>query len=314
MLYLSGIRKKSHRDNVPLQKKGMKKSADNQKRSDGMDIGIIGAGKVGCSMGKYMTQNRMPVTGYYSKTRQSAEDAAAFTRTECFEDLTDIILASDTLWIATPDDAIREVWDGIARYDIQDYIICHFSGSLSSDVFSGIEKKKAHPCSIHPIYAFSDKNTSYQKLHEAYFTIEGDDVAVEQMTALLEKMGNKVIRIQPQKKALYHSAASLVSNHVLGVLDVGFRLMEECGFTKEDAYQALTPLILNNVTQACQSGCMEALTGPIERNDLETVDRHLAVLTGTAREIYESVGSDLVSMAKKKHPDRDYSGMELRLS
>lgn len=277
-----------------------------------MDIGIIGAGKVGCSMGKYAVQHRISVSGYYSKTKQSAMEAAELTRTECFEDLTDIILASDTLWIATPDDSIREVWDCIAKYDIQDYIICHFSGSLSSDVFSGIEKKKAHPCSIHPIYAFSDKNTSYQKLNEAYFTIEGDDYAVEHMTVLLQKMGNHVTRIKPQRKALYHSAASLVSNHVLGVIHAGIQTMEDCGFTREEAYQALTPLILNNVQNACEKGCREALTGPIERNDVETVDRHLAALTGTAKDIYESIGSELVIMAKEKHPERDYSSMELR--
>ena len=277
-----------------------------------MDIGVIGAGKVGCSMGKYVVQHRISVSGYYSKTKQSAMEAAELTRTECFEDLTDIILASDTLWIATPDDRIREVWDCIAKYDIQDYIICHFSGSLSSDVFSGIEKKKAHPCSIHPIYAFSDKNTSYQKLNEAYFTIEGDDYAVEHMTALLQKMGNHVTRIKPQRKALYHSAASLVSNHVLGVIHAGIQTMEDCGFTREEAYQALTPLILNNVQNACEKGCREALTGPIERNDVETVDRHLAALTGTAKDIYESIGSELVIMAKEKHPERDYSSMELR--
>ncbi len=277
-----------------------------------MDIGIIGAGKVGCSMGKYARQHWLPVAGYYSKTKQSAMEAAEFTRTECFEDLTDIILASDTLWITTPDDTIREVWDCIAKYDIQDYIICHFSGSLSSDVFSGIEKKKAHPCSIHPIYAFSDKNTSYQKLNEAYFTIEGDDYAVEHMTALLKKMGNPVTRIRPDRKALYHSAASLVSNHVLGVIHAGIQIMEECGFSREEAYQALTPLILNNVETACEKGCRAALTGPIERNDVKTVDRHLEALTGTARDIYESVGSELVIMAKEKHPERDYSSMELR--
>lgn len=277
-----------------------------------MDIGIIGAGKVGCSMGKYMVKQHIPVAGYYSKTYKSAKEAAAFTQTECFEDLTDIILASDTLWITTPDDNIREVWDCIAKYDIHDYIICHFSGSLSSDVFSGIEKKGAHPCSIHPIYAFSNKNTSYQKLHEAYFTIEGDDFAVTQMTGLLEEAGNRVVRIQPKRKALYHSAASLVSNHVLGVIAAGIQLMEECGFEKEDAYAALTPLILNNVAAGCELGCEEALTGPIERNDIATVDRHLSVLTGTAKDIYETVGNELVTMAKEKHPNRDYTSMEMR--
>ena len=49
------------------------------------------------------------------------------------------------------------------------------------------------------LFRSSDKNTSYQKLNEAYFTIEGDDFAVEHMTALLEKMGNRVVRIKAIK-------------------------------------------------------------------------------------------------------------------
>lgn len=277
-----------------------------------MDIGIIGAGKVGCSFGKYMKLHRIPVAGYYSKTYESAKYAADFTQTECFADLTDIILASDTLMIATPDDQVSEVWDCIVRYDIQDYVICHFSGSLSSDVFSGVEKKRAHACSIHPIYAFSDKNTSYQQLNEVYFTIEGDDVAVARMTGILESMGNRVIRIKPQMKAQYHAAASMVSNHVLGVIHNGMELMQECGFSKEDAYQALAPLIMNNVAAACKHGCTESLTGPVERNDVKTVDRHLDVLHGISKDIYQSIGQELVIMAEEKHPERDYTGMELR--
>lgn len=277
-----------------------------------MDIGIIGAGKVGCSIGRYLKEHRQPLTGYYSKTMESAEFAAEYTQTTAFEDLTDIILASDTLMIATPDDQVREVWDHIARYDIQDYRICHFSGALSSDVFQGADKKHAHVCSVHPIYAFSDKNNSYQQLQNVYFTVEGDDEAVRYFTDLLEGMGNHVIRLTSDAKAKYHAAASLVSNHVLGVLHLGLELLTECGFSEEDAYQAFTPLILNNVTAGCEQGMVKSLTGPVERNDVKTVDRHIDVLSGNAHEIYQSVGRELVDMAKEKHPERDYTGMELR--
>ena len=277
-----------------------------------MDIGIIGAGKVGCSIGRYLKDHRQPLTGYYSKTMESAEFAAEFTRTTAFEDLTDIILASDTLMIATPDDQVREVWDHIARYDIQDYRICHFSGALSSDVFQGAEKKHAHVCSVHPIYAFSDKNNSYQQLQNVYFTVEGDDEAVQYFTELFTGMGNHVIRLDSKAKAMYHAAASLVSNHVLGLLHSGIGLLTECGFSEEEAYQAFTPLILNNVTAGCKYGMVQSLTGPIERNDIQTVDKHIEVLPDRAYEIYRSVGQELVAMAKEKHPERDYTGMELR--
>ena len=118
-----------------------------------MRIGIIGAGRVGVTMGKYLGDAGVEVTGFYSKTTQSAVQAAEFTDTTVYKTLQDIVEASDTLMITTPDGVISEVWDCIAGYELTGKILCHCSGSLSSNVFSGIEQTGAVGCSIHPMYA-----------------------------------------------------------------------------------------------------------------------------------------------------------------
>ena len=41
-----------------------------------MEIGIVGAGRVGCSIGKYLKEHGAAVAGYYSKSRESVEFAA----------------------------------------------------------------------------------------------------------------------------------------------------------------------------------------------------------------------------------------------
>ena len=46
-----------------------------------MKIGIIGAGKVGFSVGKYLVERGIPVTGYYSRNPVSAKEAPEFTAT-----------------------------------------------------------------------------------------------------------------------------------------------------------------------------------------------------------------------------------------
>ena len=55
---------------------------------------------------------------------------------------------------------------------------------------------------------------------------------------------------------------------------------------------------------------MEALTGPIERGDAQTVRKHLDAMEEEnlteIREIYEGLSRVLVEMAEKKHPERDY--------
>ena len=60
-------------------------------QTERMQIGFIGAGKVGVSLGKYFKEKGRNVGGYYSLTRASAAWAAAFTQTTCYESLEEII-------------------------------------------------------------------------------------------------------------------------------------------------------------------------------------------------------------------------------
>lgn len=274
-----------------------------------MKIGIIGAGRVGFSLGKYLSEapNDASVVGFYDTAIECAAEAAEFTGTRSFEQLQELVSLSDTLFITTPDSIIAKAWDCIKEMSLDNKIICHFSGSLSSVVFSGMEETGASGCSIHPMLAFSDKYSSYQQLNHAFFTIEGNQKAVEVMTALLQSMGNTVCPIAGDKKVLYHAAASILSNQVLAVLDTGYRLLTECGFTREDAVNASRSLVLGNVENAVRQDTIGALTGPIERGDLLTVKNHLSVLGGADWEMYRILGKKLVEIAECKNPDRDYS-------
>ena len=75
------------------------------------------------------------------------------------------------------------------------------------------------------------------------------------------------------KKAKYHAAASILSNQVIAVLDMGYTLLEDCGFTRAEAVRATGQLVMRNIENVLEAGCDGALTGPIERNDIETVKK-----------------------------------------
>ena len=60
-----------------------------------MQIGIIGAGKVGTTLAKYVKDHGACVTGFYSRTESSGRESAEFTGTEYFETLDSLIRASD---------------------------------------------------------------------------------------------------------------------------------------------------------------------------------------------------------------------------
>ena len=64
-----------------------------------MEIGFIGAGKVGFSLGKYFTEHGVTVKGYYSRDPESARAAAEFTGTSLFTSTEELLAACDTIFI-----------------------------------------------------------------------------------------------------------------------------------------------------------------------------------------------------------------------
>lgn len=274
-----------------------------------MDIGIVGAGKAGCSIGKYLKEHGMAVAGYFSRSKESVEWAATFTGTEAFPTLANLVKACGIIFIATPDNAIREVWENIAGNSIQGKIICHFSGSLSSVVFSDREKAGAFGCSVHPMYAFSNKYTSYRQLNQVMFTAEGDPEALDAVCGLFGRMGNSVCIINSEKKERYHAAASMVSNMMVGLYQMGIDMLTDCGFDEDGARTMARPLVRGNIDNLLETSPERALTGPVERNDTETVGKHLAALRGREREVYVNLAWTLVGIAKRKNPGRDYTAL-----
>lgn len=275
-----------------------------------MKIGFIGAGKVGFSLGKYLADNNQPVVGYYSEIEEDAAEAAEFTKSKSYTDLELLVKDSEVLFLTVPDGLIETVWEQIKVTDIRGKIICHTSGALSSEIFSDISELGGFGFSIHPLFAVSDKYHSYKELSGSYFTIEGAKEKIEDMKALFESFGNTVCVIQKEDKVKYHGAAAIASNLVVGLIGLSRRLLMECGFDEESAHKALSPIIEGNVEHILKDGCEAALTGPIERNDMETVKKHLAVLEGNARTVYQSVSEEILEIAKMKNKDRDYHKME----
>ncbi|SER75459.1 Rossmann-like and DUF2520 domain-containing protein [Lachnobacterium bovis] len=275
-----------------------------------MKVGFIGAGKVGCSLGMLLNLHYSNVIGYYSKSSQSSQEAAQFTKTKQFFNLRDLVKECDTLFLTVPDDEISKVWECLKELPIRGKMICHCSGSLSSKIFSNIENTGAYGYSIHPLLAVSDRYASYKELPNAIFTIEGNKENIDEIKSLFKKIGIKVETIDAEVKMKYHAAAVMSSNLVVALIESAQKELMDCGFTFESACKALTPLIRGNVEKIIKVGTKEALTGPIERNDVGTVEKHLAAIEGINKKIYDILSLKTLEIAKDKHSDVNYSEME----
>lgn len=271
-----------------------------------MRIGFVGAGKVGFSLGKYFAERNLCVSGYYSQNSKSSKEAAAFTDTKYYGTLSEIIKDSDTLFLTVNDGAISSVYSEIAQSDIRGKMICHCSGAMSSEVFDGISEKGAFGYSIHPIYAFNDKLKSYQGLSNVYFTIEGDPEHLEDMLDFFHKLGNKAEILSKEVKVRYHLASVFASNLVEALFDFSSDLLKSCGLSQNFSEKALLPLFLGNASAIGEYGVAQALTGPVERGDVETVQKHIDALKFDEREIYTILSKKLIEISAFKNPERSY--------
>lgn len=271
-------------------------------------IGFIGAGKVGITLGKYFTENDIPVFGYYSKTLASSKLAATITRSRSLT-LQEVVQNSDLLFLTVPDSALPEVWEQIRLFPLEGKEVCHCSGSLTASVFRDIEESGAAGFSLHPLCAIHDINTSYLTMQEVHFTLEGSKDGIH-IHNLSSKLANPIEHIEPENKILYHAAAVFCSNLVIGLTKMGTDLFLASGLSERFAQKAWRTLFEHNAHNIVQTGLLASLTGPIERGDETTVKSHLHSLRGPHREIYELLSKELLMLAKQKHPERDFTKIE----
>ncbi len=273
-------------------------------------IGFIGAGKVGTALGLYFSQHKLCIGGYYSVPTSSSKASAHLTHSRVFQSISECAQACDILFITTPDGAIAKVWNELRELPLNGKMVCHTSGVMSSQIFDGIEKKDATGYAVHPVVPITSDPNAYRSLYNAYFTIEGPNQHLDELWLFFSRLGNSVVCIEAEKKDKYHAANVLLSN-LLGVLiHTGWELLQECNIPMECAQKMTKPLLDATLENIYTHGFTNSLTGPVDRNDVGTIQEHLDCLSPEKQRLYAILSKDLVSIAQKKHPQQDFSLLE----
>ncbi|MCE5221656.1 MAG: DUF2520 domain-containing protein [Clostridium sp.] len=278
---------------------------------DTIKIGFIGPGKVGVSLGRYFTHKGIKLSGFYGRNIKSTRDAANITKSKLYDNIQNIVKESDILFITTPDDMISIIDRELSKFDLNNKSICHTSGSLKSNVLCNAKHSGALIYSIHPIFAFSNKNTNLKKLEDIYFSIEGDDLENSSLNNninegnfpiinLIKTLGNKFFIRSEETSSIYHLATVFVSNLTLSLLEIGTSYLKKLGLNEEDALNAIKPLVQGNIDSIIENGFMNSLTGPILRGDITTIDKHLSVLEKEDKDLYKILSLNLLKLVALK--------------
>lgn len=190
----------------------------------------------------------------------------------------------------------------------------HLSGALSTEVLAPLHARGYAVGSFHPLQAIAHPVTGAQRLPGSWIAVTGAPVAVAVARRLAASLGCPVLSVPEARRPLYHAAAVLVSNSLPPLLGAACRLLEQAGVGREDALAALLPLVRGTVENVAENGVEGAVTGPISRGDLETVDLHLRALDAEDRRLYAVLALELLRLGAEGLPEPARRALSERLN
>jgi predicted short-subunit dehydrogenase-like oxidoreductase (DUF2520 family) len=269
-------------------------------------VALIGAGSAGSALALALHREGYPISAVASRSAESAQQCA--TLVDCAHSGTDLPATArlgEVIIIATPDGEIENTCNLIAQGQgfANGQLVLHLSGALTSDALSAAQTAGADILSLHPVQTMVAPEQSAELLKQAWFCLEGEQAAIARGTALVDDISAKSLSIDKDKKALYHTALSLASNYLIALESVAVDMLAGTGIARQEALSLILPLIRGSVDTLVNCGLPDALTGPISRGDVQTIEKHLRALDdspSSQRQIYRILGLETLRIAQAK--------------
>ncbi len=280
-------------------------------------VAILGAGRVGTALGRLLAESGYAIAGVCRRDVSAASVACQWIGSGRPE--TDPVRAAadaDLVLICTPDRMVRAMCERLAGAGLgrAGVVWVHTSGALPAAAMAVAGSEGVLHLALHPLQAVPDAVRGTERLRGAWYGIEGSPEALAVGRALVADLQGRAVEVPAEGKALYHAAASVVSNYLVVLMAVGLCLWQRAGLPREQGLAALVQLMRSALAGMEERGVPGALTGPIERGDVETVRRHLRALAEAAPEtgvqgeaqgarlveLYAGLGLAAVELAREK--------------
>ena len=242
------------------------------------NLTIIGAGRVGRSLGRALSESGWRIFGVVTRSMPCARRAVRFIgEGQPFAGVSMRALTPRNILIATPDAAIPPLAEELARLGAAEWkgkAVLHTSGALASSVLEPLRSYGASVGSMHPLQTFS--GIGVPPLEGRVFAIEGDPAALRLARQMVRSLGGYVLQLPANGKAAYHAAASMAAGQVLAVLEAATNAMMSLGVKRRVAVRALLPLTRQVLDNFERLGARAAWTGPLAREDYGVIAAHVA--------------------------------------
>ncbi|MFC3198590.1 Rossmann-like and DUF2520 domain-containing protein [Parapedobacter deserti] len=250
-----------------------------------MDIVLLGSGNVATHMGRALVSSGHRVVQVYSPTITHATVLGDTINARAIDDLAAVESVADVYIIAVKDDAIAQVAAQLPTSSKS--IVVHTAGSVAMEVLAEHAERYGV---VYPVQTFSKaKPVDFSLIPVA--AEASDDATYQQLATLAGSLSNRVFPCDSRQRLALHVAAVFACNFTNHLYAIGADILREHGLD----FELIRPLILETAEKVMQYRPKDVQTGPAVRNDMGTMQKHLALLKDQPElaELYELISDQV---------------------
>jgi len=247
---------------------------------------VLGTGNVGTHLiNAFLENSAIELVQVFSRKESSLkflENRVATTTS------LNSLKSADVYIMAISDDAIPEF---SAQLNLKNKLVVHTSGGTSINAL----KTNGNKGVFYPVQTFSKElKIDFKSIPICVETQKNEDLLLLEKLASI--ISNHVYIIDSEQRKYLHLAAVFTNNFVNHLYKIGFDICRENNVPKE----ALYPLILETAQKVMDTKPDHVQTGPALRNDKNTIGKHLNLLSGENKKIYELLTESIQKTYGKK--------------
>jgi predicted short-subunit dehydrogenase-like oxidoreductase (DUF2520 family) len=245
-------------------------------------IFLFGYGNVGTYLAEKLKKS-FKINGIYDPNKKPSDAVKDIYYTDLESVPVNLIVNADIIIIAVNDDAIDSAIEDLIHSmpAVALKAVMHTSGNFSADM---LEPLNAHfgakMASFHPYMTFN--GTTFPE-DFFYWGFEGNSHLFPLAERIAEACVSGIIRLTKEQKKLYHISGVFASNFLIAHLRITARLIMEAILTNSENASiepgnVILPLVRQTIANADRESLNKALSGPLKRNDIQTLRSHMVEL------------------------------------
>ncbi len=288
-------------------------------------IAIIGAGRIAYSLTSALLKEGHIVDAIISKKIKSAKALAEKFGVKKYSDDINLISKSvNVFFLTVPDSEIKKIAVQLSKLKIKfsTAFFIHFSGAEDISVLNPLKLKGGKTGSLHLMQTFpSKKIVNIKNVNSAIET--NDDSMYKFLLQLCSDLQLIPFRIDSKDKTYYHLAGVFASNFLAGNLFNAQKLLSLNNIDEQKYFNVLSSTIQSTLQNIKTVGPAKALSGPVDRGDIKTIQKHIYSLKKKSKNTkgnyfslllknYVVQSLNLINLVEEKHGELNQSHQDIR--